>query len=221
MKKGYFITVEGLDGSGKSTQMDLITRYLKERGRKVIVSLEPGGTSIADRIRDLLLDPQCSDMDVRTELFLYLASRAQHTSRLIIPALNRGMDVICSRYYDATIAYQGYARGLDRDFIKNANDFATYGLHPDLTIIIDIEPRQGISQAHTTKKKHNVKGKGDRMEQESLDFYRTVRKGYQAIASREKHRVKLVPFRKGAENLFHDIQKVLDEFFRNKEEPPL
>ncbi len=215
-KRGCFITVEGLDGSGKSTQIDLIKEYLEECGRQVIISVEPGGTPIADRIRDLLLDPECKNMDMRTELFLYLASRAQHTSEVIIPAIWKGLDVICSRYYDATIAYQGYARGMDIDFIRHANDFAIRDVHPDLTIIIDIDPLKGISQAHTTKKKHNISGKGDRMEQQSQDFYQLVRKGYQAIARQETERVQLVPFCDGVENLFREIQKVLDTFFEKK-----
>lgn len=217
-RKGCFITVEGLDGSGKSTQINLISKYLEERGHPVIISLEPGGTPIADRIRDILLDPSCTNMDMRTELFLYLASRAQHTSEVILPNLEKGWDVICSRYYDATIAYQGFARGLDIDFIRQANDFATRGLQPDLTIIIDIDPHKGISQAHTTRKKHNVSGKGDRMEQETQDFYQLVRKGYQRIACEENQRVKLLPYRDGVEVLFSDIQKILEEFFLNIDE---
>ncbi len=206
--KGLFITVEGLDGCGKSTQIKLIKEFFTKKGYDVVVSLEPGGTKIADKIRDILLDPENKNMNERCELFLYLASRAQHTYELIIPSIKSGKIVICSRYFDATIAYQGFARGLSLDFIEESNKFATFGIKPDLTIIIDIEPVKGIEKARKTAKKHNT-GDGDRMEQEKLEFYEKVRKGYFYIAQKDPERIKIIKYEEGVNKVFEKIKKYL------------
>lgn len=208
--RGKFITIEGSDGCGKTTQIEYIQKYLHDLNREVLISIEPGGTVIADKIRDILLDPEHKELNERTELLLYLASRAQHTQEVILPALEKGVDVICSRYYDATFAYQGYARGLDLDFVALSNAFATFGLKPDLTIIIDIDPAYGIARAQETSKKHN-KGQGDRMEQQKKEFYQKVRFGYQQIAANEPDRVKMIPYQQGAENVFQTIRELLSE----------
>ena len=184
IKKGMFITFEGIDGCGKSTQSKLLSEHLEKAGYEVIYTREPGGTRLAERLRDILLDPG-NKISALSELFLYEASRAEHVSRIILPAIRSKKIVVCDRFFDATVAYQGYGRGLDLKMIDALNHFASSGITPDLTILLDIPASEGLKRAKALKK-------SDRMEKEAISFYEKVRKGYIAIAGKFPKRVKIV-----------------------------
>ncbi len=171
MNKGLFITIEGPDGAGKSTQIPFIKRFLEEKGYKVLLTREPGGTVIGEKIRQLLLDKDHKEMTDTTEALLYAASRAQHVEEFIKPAINEGKVVLCDRFVDSSMVYQGKGRGLGLKSIKDINDFATSGLNPDLTIFLDIDPEIGLNRVKSTK---NV----DILEQEKLDFHKKFYEGY-------------------------------------------
>jgi len=174
MKKGLFITFEGIEGSGKSTQAQLLKEYLVSEGRKVFLTREPGGPKISEQIREILLSNENKEMSPETELLLYLAARSQHTSECIIPALNRGEFVICDRYIDSTLAYQGIARELNLGAVIDINEFATYGLKPDLTFILDLPTDLLIYRL--------LKKRLDRIESESIEFHNKVRDAFLNIA---------------------------------------
>ncbi len=179
-----FVTFEGGEGSGKSTQLDLFAHRLEEAGHAVTRLREPGGTRVGEAVRAALLDPAHVEMDPRAELLLYEASRAQLVVERIRPALADGDIVICDRFYDSTTAYQGYARGLSLDEIRVLNDVATDGLKPELTLLLDIDPARGLERA--------TKGGADRLEAEDLAFHERVRDGFLRIAAEEPGRVVVV-----------------------------
>ena len=181
-----FITFEGPEGSGKSTQIAKVRQWLLDRGRECIVTKEPGGTPIADRIRAILLDSGATGMDALTELLLYAASRRQHVVELIRPSLARGIIVLCDRYTDATLAYQGYGRLIDLERLQTLNRWATDGLAPDLTLLFDIDEATGLSRAHA--RNSNMTVDESRFEGEDLRFHRRVREGYLALAEAEPER---------------------------------
>ncbi len=172
-KKGMFIVFEGIDGAGKSKQIQYSQEYLSQKGYQVILTREPGGTKIGAQIRKLLLDPENTAIDSQTELLLYAADRAQHIKEIIIPALERNAAVLCDRFTLSTIAYQGYGRRLDMAAITALNSLATGGLKPDLTLILDIEPDQARKRIE-----QNRQEKPDRLEQEKEQFFKLVRQGY-------------------------------------------
>jgi len=202
-KRGLFITLEGPDGSGKTTQALLLARYLRKKGHRVVRTREPGGTSIAEALRRIILNPK-NRISKLTEVLLYEAGRAQHTSELILPALGKGKTVICERYTDATLAYQGYGRGLSIRMVNELNRIASSGLKPDLTVLLDIDVREGL------KRVKKISGrKMDRMERESVRFHQRVRKGYLEIASRERKRVKLVRSKETPEKTHLEVVKVI------------
>jgi len=176
-----FITFEGIEGSGKSTQANLLREYLVSQGQKVFLSREPGGPKISEQIRDILLDNDNKMMTAETELLLYLAARNQHTSEWLLPALNRGEIVICDRYFDSTFAYQGIARNMNLVAVKQMNDFATYNLKPNLTFILDIPAELLIYRL--------LKKKLDRIESESVEFHNKVRDAYLNIAKYDERYV--------------------------------
>lgn len=182
---GIFITLEGPDGSGKSTQALLLIRFLKKAGFKVLHTREPGGDRIAESIRRLLLSPG-NQIVPEAELFLYWASRAQHVRQVIKPVLAQGRIVVCERFSDATVAYQGYGRGVDLGLIKKMNRLAAGGLTPDLTFLLDIPPAKGL------KKVLEAKGARDRFELENLSFHKRVRQGYLDLAAQEPRRIKKI-----------------------------
>jgi dTMP kinase len=194
--KGYLITFEGIDGSGKSTQANLIHSRLNDSGRKVIILREPGGTELGEKIRSLLLDNTFSDMTPHTELFLYLAARAQITANVIVPALNRGEDVIMDRYIDSTAAYQGYGRGLGIKEIVGLNLIATGGLVPDMTFIIDCDPEKAMKRLTATP---------DRLESEGVEFMKKVREGFLALREHEPRRIVVCDGNRGIEEIERDI----------------
>ena len=184
-----FITFEGPEGSGKTTQVRRLGALLRERGRDCVVTKEPGGTPLADKIRAILLDPDTT-MDALTELLLYAASRRQHVVEVIRPALSRGAIVLCDRFTDATLAYQGYGRLLDLDRLRTLNDWATGQLHPDLTVLFDIEEELGLRRAHS-RNEATANNEG-RFEAEDLRFHRRVREGYLSLARSESKRFAVV-----------------------------
>jgi len=174
MNKGYFITVEGPDGAGKSTQIRLLVNYLKTINKEVIVTREPGGTSIGEDIRRIILSNNNTAMDYITEALLYAASRAQHVKEVILPALNQGKVVICDRFVDSSIVYQGIGRNLGIEKVQCINDIATDGLTPHVTLLFKLEPEIGLNR----KKRRN---NGDRLEREAVEFHKKVYNGYKQL----------------------------------------
>jgi len=174
---GKFIVFEGIDGAGKTTQMELLAVSLQNNGVPVLCTREPGGTRIGDRLRELLLDPACQDISHRTEAFLYAADRAQHVTEIIRPALSSGVTVLCDRFVYSTLAYQGWGRGIDMALLQQLNELATGVLVPDAVVLLDIAVPEGMRR---------VMGQGppDRLEGEQQAFFRRVREGYLEQAAR-------------------------------------
>lgn len=177
-----FITFEGIEGSGKTTQMQLLRDWLQARGEQVLATREPGGTAIGDRIRAILLDPNHTEMAAETEILLYSAARAQIVRQVIRPHLEQGWIVVCDRFFDSTLAYQGYGRGLPLDILRDITAFATGGLVPDLTFYLDLPVEVGL------RRKAQTPAEWTRFEAETLAFHRRVRKGYLELASAEPRR---------------------------------
>jgi dTMP kinase len=188
--KGIFITIEGGEGSGKTTQSRLLKEYLEKLGCKVLLTREPGGTLFAESIRKILLSPDSRPVPL-SELFLYEAARAQHMDEFVIPALKAGKVVICDRFTDATVAYQGYGRKLDIKLINRLNKEATFGILPNLTIYLDIDPKKGLNKAKFLDKE-SYGADGDRIERESVVFHNNVRKGYLSQAKKHHKRIKVI-----------------------------
>ena len=205
--KGYFISVEGGDGSGKSTQIRKIETYLQEKGLDYILTREPGGTPVAEKIRELILDPANQALTGRAEMLLYAASRAQHVEEKILPALAEGKVVLSDRFTDSSIAYQAYGRGLG-NMVAEVNRIATGGKEPDLTIFLNITPAAGMAR------KNNQDGHVlDRLELEKAAFHETVYEGYLALARESGGRIADIDADRPAEEVFADIKKRLDQLF--------
>lgn len=183
---GLFITFEGPDGSGKSTQVELVTKHLRQLGYRVFRTREPGGTPIGDQIRTVLHDVNNTEMAARAEILLYSASRAQLVEQVILPRLARGEVVLCDRYADSTYAYQGYGRQLDFDTLRLITCFATQALTPDLTIYLDLEVKEGLQRKESASSAGQ--GEWNRMDRLELEFHRRVRKGYLEMARAEPER---------------------------------
>jgi dTMP kinase len=184
-KKGIFISLEGIEGTGKTTQARLLSERLVEKGYEVILTQEPGGTVIGNRIREILLHVDHREMSYMAELLLYNAARAQHLNEKILPAVNDGKIVITDRFTDSTIAYQGYGRGIDIELLKSIDLIATGGIRPDLTILFDLDVETGL-------KRNKGINKVDRLELEDIEFHKKVREGYLKIAEAETERIKIV-----------------------------
>ncbi|MHB1340792.1 MAG: dTMP kinase [Coriobacteriia bacterium] len=197
---GVFITFEGGDGSGKTTQVRRLAAALESAGADVLVLREPGGTGVGEAVREILLGPAHETMSYEAEFLLFAASRAELTLTVIKPALEAGRIVLDDRHADSSVAYQGYGRGIDLDTIRAINSFATGGLVPDCTIVLDVEPGTGIAAA--------TPAEADRLEREELSFHERVRDGFLAIAAREPERVKVVP-RAGSEQVWNSIVDAL------------
>jgi dTMP kinase len=188
MSSGVFVTIEGIEGSGKSTQARLLAAYLRSARLRVTETREPGGTEIGEMIRRILLSPSAKVLSPETELLLVLACRADHVERVIRPALGRS-DVVCSdRYADATIVYQGFGRELDLKLVRKLNEVATGGLMPHLTLLLDLDVEVGLERVA----RRSGVSKTDRFEREALEFHKRVREGYRQVASEEPDRVKVV-----------------------------
>lgn len=201
---GLFITFEGIDLCGKSTQAERLASYLRERGLGVVISREPGGPPISEKIREILLDPENKAMTALTELLLYEASRAQHTAELIRPALEEGKWVISDRYADASFAYQGHGRKLGGELVQGLNQLATGELVPDLTIVLDLPPEEAAGRSQ------GEGWKADRLERERADFHRRVREGYLQLAQEEPKRVKIIDGRGTVEEIQRRIRAIVD-----------
>ncbi len=209
--RGKFITFEGPEGCGKTTQSKLILDWLRSKNIEAIWTREPGGTRIGDAIRALVLNPEYKEMEDLTEVLLLAASRAQHVKEKIEPALAAGKTVICDRFTDATLAYQGRGRGMDWELLRTLNDIATEGLIPDRTIIIDISPELGLKRAMGVGKAERPAGKADRLEAAGQDFHRSVREGYLYLAKRYPKRVKVVESKETIEDTQAEIRRLLKD----------
>lgn len=200
MKKGLFITFEGTDGCGKTTQIELLKRYLEENGYKVVLTREPGAKGLGEKLREILLNYD-GDVSSNCESFLFLADRAQHIDMLIKPAIERGEVVLCDRHTDSTVAYQGYGRGLDLNQIKMLNDIATNGVKPDMTFVFDIDIETAQKRVGKTK---------DRMESAGIEFFKRVRQGYLEIAKSEPERVKVLDATQTIETIANQVKEYID-----------
>lgn len=201
-RKGCFITFEGADGCGKTTQSELVRKYLEESGKAVLWTREPGGAELGKELRKILLHhdgyvaPEC-------EAFLFLADRAQHVETVIKPAVNQGTIVLCDRYTDSTVAYQGYGKGIDLTRINYLNDLATGKFYPDLTLVYDVDSE--VAQKRVGSEK-------DRLESEGMEFHKKVRFGYLELAKEFPYRIKVINANNSIERVFEDTKKILDNF---------
>lgn len=191
---GLFVSFEGGEGSGKTTQLKTLLAHLRAAGRDTVETRDPGGTPIGKQIRELLLDRENTRMAAIAELLLYEASRAQLVDEVIRPALREGRIILCDRFTDSTLAYQGHGRGLDRDLILRLNDLATGGLRPHLTLLLDLSPEVGLARARERLANPRTR---DRIEEEVLSFHQRVREGYLAIAAAEPGRVLVLDASRG------------------------
>ncbi len=201
LEKGLLITMEGPDGSGKTMQMDLLEKALREQGYPVIRSREPGGTPIGEAIRNVILNPEYTEMDSMTEAMLYAASRAQHVAEKIKPAIAEGYIVLLDRFLDSSLVYQGIGRGMTIETIEAINRFATGGLQPDATIMVYIDYEEGLRR----KKQQN--GSLDRMEAQQDNFHRRVNEGYLQLAKRYPERIQLIDGARDPQTIHQDILK--------------
>lgn len=203
---GLFITIEGPDGAGKSSVVNkLVTRIKETTTRPLVVTREPGGSEIAERIREILLDPIHTIMDDRTEALLLAAGRRQHVVEKIRPALLRGDIVLCDRFVDSSIAYQGQARGIGINEVKEINEFAIEGLRPDLTIYLDVDAQVGLNRIKDKKSNR----KQDRLELEEITFHEEVRKGYLKLIEAEPERFVTVDASRSEEDVFEDVWHIV------------
>lgn len=200
MKKGLFITLEGADGCGKTTQLNLLKEYLTSRGYEIVVTREPGGKGLGEKLREILLnyDGEVSD---RCEAFLYLADRAQNIDTIIKPAINSGKIVLCDRHTDSSVAYQGYGREQNIDNINMLNELAVNGVHPDLTIVFDIDTETSMERVGAEK---------DRLERAGIEFHKRVRNGYLEIAKKNPQRIKVVDASQTIEDVQRDVIKIVE-----------
>lgn len=207
--KGIFITLEGPEGSGKSTQVERLSAYLRKKGLEVLSTWEPGGTRIGEKLREILLSPRNREMSSLTELLLYLSSRAQHVEEVVRPALAQGKVVVSVRFSDSSLAYQGYGRELDKQLIRKMDQAATGGLKPDLTILLDIDISRGLKRA-------KAKTKGDRLEQEEKQFHQRVREGYLKLAKGEPERIKIVRVEGSIAEVQKEIRQAVDDLLSRR-----
>jgi dTMP kinase len=197
---GFFIALEGGEGAGKSTQERRIADHLIAQGRTVVRTREPGGTPAAEAIRDVVLSTKFSGLDDRAEALLFAASRGEHVARVIRPALERGEVVLCDRYLDSSVAYQGYGRGLGADTIRDLSLWATRGLLPDLVVVLDIDPRRGLSRVQTP----------DRLESEPLEYHDAVRAGFLDLAAKDPERYLVVDANQTTSAITNAITAAID-----------
>jgi dTMP kinase len=204
MNKGLFITVEGTDGSGKTTQIKLMEEYLKSKGYEVVLTREPGGTNIGEKIRSLILDPENTEMGEISEMLLYAAARAQIVSELIKPSLESGKVVICDRFVDSSYVYQGFGRGIDFKIIEDVNRAALDGVTPNITFFMDIRPEIALNR--------RIASTGaDRIEKEKMEFHVRVYSGYKKIAALYPDRIKPIDGNRGVEEIAAEIKGWLNK----------
>lgn len=204
-----FITLEGIEGSGKTTQIPLIVAFLEARGHACVVTREPGGTPIGEKIRAILLDPASKDIDPLAELLLYTADRLQHVKAMVYPLLAAGKTVVCDRYFDATVAYQGFARGLDIGLINGLHKMMVDDLKPDVTVLLDLPVELGLSRAWKQIGNGSRTGLETRFEEETMNFHEKVRAGYLELARREPQRFHVVDASGDEKQVYREIVQVL------------
>ena len=205
-RRGIFLTLEGGEGSGKTTQQKRIVAYLRERGHEVLEAREPGGTDAGELVREILLH-RVDSLNPRAELALYLASRAQLVEEVVLPSLEAGVSVVCDRFADSSTAYQGGARDLGIEWVERLNSWAIQDVEPDLTLYFDVDPKEGLSR------REGRSGGGedlDRIERESLGFHERVREAYRMIAGRHPDRFHVIPTEGGEEEVWERVRKTLD-----------
>ena len=203
---GLFITMEGTDGSGKSTQLQLLQQYLTDKGFNVVLVREPGGTRISEKIRTIILSKKNRDMNYMTEALLYAASRAQLVNQVILPELKKGSVVICDRFVDSSIVYQGIARELGIDVVKKINNIATGGLTPDITFFLDLDLKSSLKRKKEQKEL-------DRIESENAGFHKKVYEGYKKLSQDDGGRIKVIDATKSIQQIHKNIVKHLEKLF--------
>ncbi len=201
VKRGYFITFEGADGCGKTTQLELLAQYLKEKNKEVIITREPGAKGLGEKIREILLNYE-GEVSDRCESFLFLADRAQHIDMIVNPAVKAGKIVLCDRHIDSSVAYQGYGRGLDVEQIDRLNMLATNGKRPDLTLVFDIDVETSMKRVGKEK---------DRMESAGVEFFNRVREGYLELAKQEPERICVLDATKSIDEIHKEVVKIVEE----------
>ena len=204
MSKGFLVSLEGPEGAGKTSVLQAIIPILEDRGIEVLSTREPGGVLIGEKIREVILDPSHTEMDPKTELLLYIASRRQHLVEKVLPALAAGKLVIMDRFIDSSVAYQGFGRGLDIDAINWLNEFATDGLKPDLTLYFDIEVEEGLARIAA-----NSDREINRLDMEGLDLHRKVRQGYLSLLEREGNRIEKIDASLPLDQVIENTQQLL------------
>jgi dTMP kinase len=209
-KVAFFITFEGVEGSGKTTQIRRLKKYLTRKGISCKMTREPGGCPIGEKVRKILLNPDHYKMASMSELFLYEAARAQHVKEVIEPLLKRGVTVLCDRFGDATIAYQGYGRRIALGLVQRLNRLSSQGIRPDVTFLLDCPSGLGLKRALRRNRALKQENEG-RFEREKVQFHHRVRRGYLSIAKKEPHRVKVIDTRQGEEKVFEKIRQIVDE----------
>lgn len=207
MKKGFFITIEGGEGSGKSTLIEMIYKWLIDNKIDSIKTREPGGIKISEEIRGIILDSNNTSMDGKTEALLYAASRRQHLVEKVMPALGDGKIVLCDRFIDSSLAYQGHARGIGIDSILELNKFAIDKCMPDLTILLDIDPEIGLKRINKDRDREV-----NRIDLEKIEFHNKVREGYKLVYNNNKNRIKIIDANKDIELVFNEVIKILKEY---------
>ena len=207
-----FITLEGIEGCGKTTQINHLSTFFENRGQPCVVTREPGGTTIGKEIRSILLNPSNKDMVPRAELLLYMADRAQHIAALVKPRLAENSVVLCDRYFDATVVYQGFARGLDTRFIYELHRLVLEDFKPDITILLDLSPRIGLARAWKQLDNGTRSGTESRFEEETLSFHEKVRAGYLELARLEPERFRTIDASGDENQVQKDIREALTEY---------
>jgi dTMP kinase len=211
-----FITFEGIEGSGKSTQVKLLGEYLVEKNVPLLVTQEPSGTSIGRKIGDILFNRSHQSLCVETELLLFCAARAQHVREVIMPALKNGKFVLCDRFSDATFAYQGAGRSIDPDFIKTINDYCALQLKPDLTLLFDLPVEDGLQRAGKRDEQLQDPSSADRFEREKLDFHNRVRQGYLSLYSAEPRRFRIIDASRTVDAIAEDVRRHVMDFINKQ-----
>lgn len=201
MTQGLFITFEGPDGCGKTTQMNLLAQYFEKKGKKVVLTREPGGKGLGEKVREILLNYN-GEVSDRCESFLFLADRAQNIDIIVKPAVKQGEIVLCDRHIDSTVAYQGYGRGLDINEINMLNNLATGGKKPDLTLVFDVDVETSMKRVGKEK---------DRMESAGIDFHNRVRNGYLELAKQEPERIKVLDATKTIEEIHEKVVEIIEK----------
>jgi dTMP kinase len=210
LKKGIFITIEGPDGSGKTTILQMLAQNLVNEGYEVVATREPGGIEIAEQIRKVILDPENTAMDPRTEALLYAAARRQHLAEKVKPALEEGKIVLCDRFVDSSLAYQGYARGLGIDEVYSINQFAIENMMPEMTLYFDVAPEIGLERINKNKGREV-----NRLDLEKLEFHQKVREGYMVLADRFSERIVKVDASKDLDTVYEQAEAQIKELINS------